>query len=48
MVESTAVPTTAIPTGPGVVTDQLLKMLIEEQRVEMAILIEIRTNTAGS
>jgi hypothetical protein len=35
------IPTTEIPNGP-MVTDMLLKQLIEEQRVQIAVLIEIR------
>lgn len=38
------VPTTGIWNGP-MVTDMLIKQLIEEQRIVMEILIEIRKNT---
>jgi hypothetical protein len=41
MTEPITVPTTEIPPAPGF-HDQLIKMLIEEQRVAIAVLIEIR------
>lgn len=41
MADPVTIPTTEIPKAPGF-TDQLLKLLIEEQRVLIAATIEVR------